>query len=296
MLIHRARPRAPLRCPACAEPMHAKVSPRGLRFFAHDQLNPDCAHNGESIEHHLLKTELANHVRAAGWHAQLEVSGSGWRADVLATSPDGRRRIAWEAQLSSATGAELAERTERMTSENVEVCWVTDRRTRRLGTVPGIRVEWRDEVARVIEGHRKLVVPPRHPLLDEQIPVVGAASAVGHTTQPASDEMTFTEYVQAVRRAKAANTAIPSSRSSTQLATQLLIQPLAYWKTAEPILLASFVRAVLTGTVASARHGPSNDSLETLARRDARSVWTTQRYIEQARAIQARARTQAGLR
>lgn len=41
--VHRVRPRAPLRCPACAEPMHAKVSPRGLRFFAHDQLNPDCA-------------------------------------------------------------------------------------------------------------------------------------------------------------------------------------------------------------------------------------------------------------
>jgi competence protein CoiA len=33
--IHRVRPPAPLMCRACAGPVSAKLSVRGLRFFAH---------------------------------------------------------------------------------------------------------------------------------------------------------------------------------------------------------------------------------------------------------------------
>jgi hypothetical protein len=44
----------------------------------------------------------ARGIRAAGWHAELEVAGDGWRADVHAASPDGQRRTAWEAQLACA--------------------------------------------------------------------------------------------------------------------------------------------------------------------------------------------------
>ena len=40
--VHKARPRARLLCRACAQPMHAKLSPIGTRFFAHDRKVPDC--------------------------------------------------------------------------------------------------------------------------------------------------------------------------------------------------------------------------------------------------------------
>lgn len=33
--VHRVRPPAELRCPECGHGLRAKVSPRGLRFFAH---------------------------------------------------------------------------------------------------------------------------------------------------------------------------------------------------------------------------------------------------------------------
>lgn len=79
--------------------MHAKVSPRQLRFFAHDAAREECPLNGETPDHRLLKSAIAAAVRAAGWNAVLEAEGPQrrWRADVLATSPDGRRRVAWEA-------------------------------------------------------------------------------------------------------------------------------------------------------------------------------------------------------
>ena len=98
--VHRARPRVTLMCRECGHGLHAKVSPKGLRFFAHDAAAPRCSLAGETIAHHLLKLQLASCVRDAGWYAELEVAGDGWRADVLSSSPDGRVRMAWEAQLA----------------------------------------------------------------------------------------------------------------------------------------------------------------------------------------------------
>jgi hypothetical protein len=93
--IHRMRPRVPLACAACGGAMHAKVSPRELRFFAHDAARQECPLNGETPDHRLLKSAIAAAVRAAGWQAALEAEGPDrrWRADVLATSPDGGRRV-----------------------------------------------------------------------------------------------------------------------------------------------------------------------------------------------------------
>lgn len=139
--VHRVRPRAPLRCRECGHGLHAKVSPRGLRFFAHDRGAPDCSQAGESIEHHLLKQELASAVRAAGWHAELEVPGDGWRADVLATSPDGLRRMAWEAQLSPIDVDEITRRTEQLHASGVRVCWVAHRERPWIGRVPSVLLE-----------------------------------------------------------------------------------------------------------------------------------------------------------
>ncbi|MEW1913638.1 competence protein CoiA family protein [Kitasatospora sp. NPDC085895] len=140
--IHRARPRVLLVCPECGHGMHPKVSSGGLRFFAHDAGAPQCALAQESMEHHLLKLELAQAVRASGWFAELEVRAAdgAWRADVMAASPDGDRRMAWEAQLSPITPDEIRARTGRFAKDGVRVCWVGVRSRPWLGTVPSVLV------------------------------------------------------------------------------------------------------------------------------------------------------------
>lgn len=137
--IHKTRPRAPLVCRGCGHALHAKVSPTGLRFFAHDAAQSDCPTAGESIGHRLLKLELVSAARAAGWEAELEVAGEGWRADVLATSPSGRR-VAWEAQLAAITTDEIQQRHDSMTGTGLEVCWVADRVRLWTGHVPAVAV------------------------------------------------------------------------------------------------------------------------------------------------------------
>ncbi|MCX4597205.1 competence protein CoiA family protein [Streptomyces sp. NBC_01549] len=140
--IHRVRPPAPLACPECGHGMHAKVSSLGLRFFAHTPGAPTCALAEESMAHHLLKLELAQAARAAGWMAELEVSGpdGSWRADVLSSTASGRR-IALEAQLASITASEIRARTELMSAHGVRSCWFSDRsRIPWLGIVPSVRL------------------------------------------------------------------------------------------------------------------------------------------------------------
>ena len=153
--VHRVRPRAPLSCRECGHGLHAKLSPRGLRFFAHDPAAPECSLTGETIAHRLLKVQLASAIRDAGWYAQLEVAGDGWRADVLATSPDGTRRMAWEAQLAQITLDDLRARTARMEASGVDVCWVTDRARPWLGRIPSVQVappEEREDPTEVVGG------------------------------------------------------------------------------------------------------------------------------------------------
>lgn len=161
--VYRARPPLALTCRACSALMSAKMSKNQVRFFAHRAEASDCPTLGESVAHRLLKLELASAIREAGWHADLEVPGNGWRADVLATSPDGCRRIAWEAQLASSTVLDLEQRTATMAADRVEVCWITDRDTPWVTHVPSARVRWQSrdatpedagvEVLMVVDGH-----------------------------------------------------------------------------------------------------------------------------------------------
>ncbi|MEU5476788.1 competence protein CoiA family protein [Streptomyces mirabilis] len=140
--IHRVRPPAPLACRECGHGMHAKVSPLGLRFFAHVHGAPTCTLAEESMAHHLLKLELAQAARAAGWMAELEVSGPDgrWRADVLASTANSQR-VALEAQLASITAAEIRARTQRMGADGVRAYWFSDRsRIPWLGAVPSVRL------------------------------------------------------------------------------------------------------------------------------------------------------------
>ncbi|MFD6469609.1 competence protein CoiA family protein [Streptomyces goshikiensis] len=74
----------------------------------------------------MLKLEMAGATRPAGWFATLEVPAEdgSWRADVMASSTDGNRRLVWEAQLSPITVDDIAARTDRYAKEGIRVCWV----------------------------------------------------------------------------------------------------------------------------------------------------------------------------
>ena len=142
--VYRTRTRTRLICPECGHGVHAKLSPRRTRYFAHDPgRSPHCQLSVESADHHLLKLVLAEAIRHAGWSADLEVPASdgAWRADVMATSPMSDDRMAWEAQLSPITDDDIQMRTDRYAADDIDVCWVSSRdRVPWLCTVPAIAV------------------------------------------------------------------------------------------------------------------------------------------------------------
>lgn len=147
--VHRARPRPQLSCRGCGALMHAKVSSTGLRFFAHDQRVPTCPSAGETAEHRWLKRRLADAVREAAWTAALEAepcSGDvgGWRADVLAVAPDGRR-FAFEAQLAPMTAEVGAERAARYRADGIPSAWITTKAAPWLYRLPGAHVTEADD-------------------------------------------------------------------------------------------------------------------------------------------------------
>ncbi|MFI0741198.1 hypothetical protein ACH4PU_24440 [Streptomyces sp. NPDC021100] len=98
----------------------------------------------ESWEHHMLKLEMAGAIRGAGWFAELEVPAEdgSWRADVMASAPDGARRMAWEAQLSPITDEDISARTARYRDARIAVCWVSPhkRPPSWIDMVPAVRV------------------------------------------------------------------------------------------------------------------------------------------------------------
>ncbi|MDA5279934.1 competence protein CoiA family protein [Streptomyces sp. Isolate_45] len=158
--IHRPKDGpAPLICrdPECGWALHlvhVTHGGRDLWYLRHADGAPHCPTAGESMAHHLLKLDLALAVRDAGGEAELEAlapDGS-WRADVLATMPDGRL-MALEAQMSTITVEDIERRTARYSAAGVEVCWFTDRKTVPwLGVVPAV------QVARAEDGGPLLVV------------------------------------------------------------------------------------------------------------------------------------------
>ncbi|MEU6511477.1 competence protein CoiA family protein [Streptomyces sp. NPDC046942] len=139
--VYRVRPRPALTCAQCGLPMHAKVSPRGGRFFAHDRRSATCAAAGETEEHRSLKRARAAAAREVGHQAELAVAVArgGWRADVLVTTPGGRL-TALEAQLSSASVDDVLSRTRRYGADGVGVVRFTHRAARWLDHVPAARL------------------------------------------------------------------------------------------------------------------------------------------------------------
>lgn len=140
--VYRKSPRAPLVCRGCGSAMGARRSKLGNPFFFHLKKSSSCVLGGETPEHRALKEHLAGAIRAAGWDAAVEASGSGtssWRADVLGTAPDGRQ-VAWEVQLSPITVVEVRRRTENYRAAGIEVCWVTTSERDWLGSAPYVLV------------------------------------------------------------------------------------------------------------------------------------------------------------
>lgn len=143
--VHRAaESRRTLRCRECQAFMHAKVSSKGLRFFAHDSRPVDCSSEGESPEHRELKRRVAEAIRAAGGQALIEAPPSpsdrgGWRADVLAVGLDGRR-VAFEVQLAGMSVDEGAFRTERYAADNIATVWVTTKHAHWMSCLPSMRL------------------------------------------------------------------------------------------------------------------------------------------------------------
>ncbi|WP_225804241.1 competence CoiA family protein [Streptomyces sp. NK15101] len=92
----------------------------------------------------MLKLQMAGAIRAAGWFAALEVpaEGGSWRVDAMASSVDGSRRMAWEAQLSPITVDDIAAHTDRYAAEGIRVCWVSPdvRPPQWISAVPAVRV------------------------------------------------------------------------------------------------------------------------------------------------------------
>ncbi len=152
--VHRVRPRAELWCVGCGTRLQAKVSKRQTRFFAHDRLSPGCPSAGETPEHLRLKTGIIRILRELGWNASPEVVGNGWRADVLGTSPSGRR-VAFEVQLASMTVEEGIERTERYDRDDVASVWVTSRDAHWVHALPSAKVVEVDDQLLVNRGCAK---------------------------------------------------------------------------------------------------------------------------------------------
>ncbi|MFJ8856594.1 competence protein CoiA family protein [Streptomyces sp. NPDC102437] len=146
--IYKVKPPAPLTCYECEWRLHLVHRTYGaydLWFLRHAKNAPHCEARlaGEGMAHHLLKLDLAHHARAVGWSAEYEVAAldGSWRADVMATSPDGTRRVALEAQMSAISITDIEARTARYAAAGVEVCWFTDRKSVPwLDAVPSVQI------------------------------------------------------------------------------------------------------------------------------------------------------------
>ena len=158
--IHDVRPRPNLHCRDCATRMHAKVSPTGLRFFAHDRKAVNCASLGETPEHRQIKQMLAEMIRELGCTAELEAvpaadDSGGWRADVLATSPRGVR-VALEVQLAAMTIEEGRRRTSRYAADGIACVWLTTRHAPWLTGIPSCHILLGDDEVVVDRGLARL--------------------------------------------------------------------------------------------------------------------------------------------
>lgn len=151
-----------LLCPECEWRMVAVDREGVVNYFRHDVGRPDTCSLGraESQEHLHAKKMTATAIRELnGWTAEIEFPrGGDWRADVLAISPSGHRRIAWEPQFSPISPEKAAERTRRHRESGVETIWLDERGKGNLDDLPQARLYYQEEASTVrawaLDGQR----------------------------------------------------------------------------------------------------------------------------------------------
>lgn len=97
-----------------------RSSKLGTKHFVHRRA-AGCAGSGETYQHLWVKAEIVHACVAAGWTAETEVAGDGWRADVLARR--GSAQVAFEAQWSAQDARDTLARQERYAASGVRGCW-----------------------------------------------------------------------------------------------------------------------------------------------------------------------------
>jgi hypothetical protein len=105
----------------CNSEGYPRRSKLGVQHFVHRIPNPTCDWRTESLRHILCKQEIVLGCRDAGYEAQSEVGGNGWRADVLASR--NHVQVAFEVQLSKQSLDETFARQARYRANNVRGCW-----------------------------------------------------------------------------------------------------------------------------------------------------------------------------
>lgn len=105
----------------CNKPSHQRISKLNTKHFVHDR-NAECNWEPESLEHLKIKSDIVQICADLGWAVDVEVEGDSWIADVLTT--DGKRKIAFEVQMSNQTYEETINRTLKYANSGVEYYWL----------------------------------------------------------------------------------------------------------------------------------------------------------------------------
>jgi len=113
--------RASLELPCCGGSAFPRLSKLGTRHFVHRR-SDGCPGSGETFQHLWLKAEIVSACAEAGWSAQPEVAGEGWRADVLASREAGR--VAFEVQWRRQEEPATRFRQERYAADGIPACWL----------------------------------------------------------------------------------------------------------------------------------------------------------------------------
>lgn len=106
--------------PCCQNTAYLRTSKLGTRHFVHKRKS-GCDWVPETVSHLMAKSEIALACKNVGYDVSTEVSGSDWRADVLATKK--LIKVAFEVQLSNQTMEDTWERQDRYESDGIRGCW-----------------------------------------------------------------------------------------------------------------------------------------------------------------------------
>jgi hypothetical protein len=109
------------RLPCCAGEAFLRTSKLGTRHFVH-RVTRDCDHSGETLAHLWAKAEVIAGCKSIDWDARPEVTGEGWRADVLASR--GQTQIAFEVQWSPQDEELALARQDRYRRDGIRGCWL----------------------------------------------------------------------------------------------------------------------------------------------------------------------------